>query len=120
MPGGGRVRLGGPDPFAATHPFQARGTHQPPDLITADVMAGAAGGLPQLAHALDPVVVLPERPQHRAQEGVTLGPRRRGARLDLVVGAGGRLHACRSQDRADGLDPELLAAIVDDVDYFLC
>ncbi len=83
-------------------------------------MAGAAGGLPQLAHALDPVVVLPELMQRRPQGGVTLGPRRRGARLDLVVGAGGRLHACRSQDRADGLDPELLAAIVDDVDYFLC
>ena len=34
--------------------------HQPGDLIAADVMPGAAGGLPQLAGTVDAVVVLPQ------------------------------------------------------------
>ena len=61
MPRRGGVGLGGADPFAAAGPGDAGGPHQPGDLVTADVVAGPAGGLPQLAGPVDPVVVLPQR-----------------------------------------------------------
>ena len=120
MPRRGRVGFGGADPFAAPDPGDARRPHQPGDLVTADVVAGPAGGLPQLAGPVDPVVVLPQLQQHRRHHRVAAGPRRRRAGLGRVVGARGHLHACRSQDGADGLDPELVAVGVDERDYFLC
>jgi hypothetical protein len=53
-----QVGLGGADPFAAAHPDNAGGAHVPGDLITAHVMAGSAGGFPQLARPADAVFVL--------------------------------------------------------------
>lgn len=64
------VSFGGAHLFAATHPLYSGRTHQPPDLITAHVVAGAAGGLPQLSHAPDPVVVLQHLSPDRDQPGI--------------------------------------------------
>ena len=75
---GAGVGLGGADPFAAAHPFDAGGPHQPGDLVAAHVVTGPAGGFPQLARPVDPVVVLPQLHQGRTQDGVTAGPRATG------------------------------------------
>src|SRR6476469_8145716 len=120
MPPGARVGLGGADPFAATHPFDAGGPHQPGNLIAAHVVTGPACRFPQLVRPVDAVVVLPQLDQGRTQDGVTAGPLRRSAGLGRVVGARSHRHPCGAQDDADGLDPELLAVGVDEVDYFLC
>ncbi len=74
MPISARVGLGGADPFAAARPFDAGGPHQQGDLIAADVVTGPAGGFPQLAYPVDPVVVLPQPDQRRTQDGVTPEP----------------------------------------------
>jgi len=116
----GRVGFGGADSFAAPYAFDASGTHQPGHLISPDVMAGSAGCFPQLARPVDAVVVLPELAQRRPKLGVTLGSCRRSPGLGVVVGARGHRHPCGVQDGADGLDPELGAVGVDEVDYFLC
>src|SRR5262249_18926429 len=120
VPRCGRIRLGGAHPFAAPRPVDAGGAHEPGHLIAADVVTGPTCRLPQLAHPVDAVVVLPQRHQGRPQDGVTAGRRRRGAGIGVVVGAGGHRHPCSAQDGADGLDPELLALGVDELDYFLC
>lgn len=39
------ITLGGPDPFRAADAVEVGGAHQPGDLVAADVVAGAAGGL---------------------------------------------------------------------------
>ena len=63
MPPGARVGPGGADPFAATHPFDAGGPHQPGHLIAADVVTGPACRFPQLVRPVDAVVVLPQLDQ---------------------------------------------------------
>ena len=85
MPPGARVGLGGADPFAATHPFDAGGPHQPGHLIAAHVVTGPACRFPQLVRPVDAVVVLPQLDQGRTQDGVTAGPLRRTAGLGRVV-----------------------------------
>ena len=92
---GAGVGFGGADPFAAAQPCDAGGPHQPGDLITADVVAGPAGGFPQLAGPVDAVVVLPQScTQRRTHDRVTAGPRDGRARLGRVVGARGHRHPC--------------------------
>ena len=118
--GGARVGLGGADSFPPPYAGDPSVAHQPGDLIAADVMPGAAGGLPQFASTVDPVIVLPQLRHDRSHHRIPLGPCRGGPRLGRVVGARGHRHACAAQDRADGLDPELVAVGVDEGDYFLC
>lgn len=59
MPRRAGVDLGGADPFAAADSGDPGGPHQPGDLVTTDVVAGASCCFPQLAGTVDPVVVLP-------------------------------------------------------------
>ncbi len=66
----GGVGFGGADPFAAARSGDASGPHMPGDLITSDVMASTAGCFPQLAGAVDAIVVFPDLPQRRPQDGV--------------------------------------------------
>ena len=121
MSGHARVGLGGPDPLGAPHALDPGGAHQPGDLVPADVVAGAAGRLPDLPGAVDPVVVLPQLPHDRAHHLITLVPRRGLAVLDRVVAARGHL-----QHAADELDPQtpagddIVAVGVDERGYFLC
>jgi hypothetical protein len=80
--------------------------HQPGHLVPADVVAGAAGRMPQLPGPVDAPVVLPQRPQLVGQVGIGqlgLGERSLaagvvGGRRDLDPGLG--------QDRTDRLDAE--------------
>ncbi|PND54060.1 hypothetical protein CRM90_30180 [Mycobacterium sp. ENV421] len=83
-------------------------------------MAGPTCGFPQLAGAVDAIVVCPELSQCRTEHGVALGPRGRQPCFDVVIGAQGHPHACAAQDGDDGLDPELGPLDVDEGDYFLC
>ena len=94
MPLRHRIEFGGPHPLAAADALDAGGPHQTGDLITSDIVTVPAGGLPQLAGAVDPVVVLPQRDHDGAQHCVVLGPHGRRAGLVRVVGARGHLHAC--------------------------
>lgn len=112
--------MGGADPFPPPHTDDPKLSHQPRHLVTADVVAGTAGGFPELAGSIYPVVVVPELGDDRLHHRVALGPCRRSSGLVRVIRARGHLHACRSQDGADGLDPELVAVGVDERDYFLC
>ena len=101
-------------------PVDAGGPHQPGDLVTADVVAGTPGRLPELPGPVDPVVVLPELAA--APDPITAS--RRPA--PTAAGSWSRSRCSgppaplRSQDGADGLDPELVAVGVDEGDYFLC
>ena len=116
----GRIGPAGADLLAASGAFDAGDAHQPGGLVAADVVTGANCRFPQLAGAVDPVVVLPDPDQNRDHRGVALIA---GAGLPVagrVVGARGHLHPCAAQDRADGLDPEIGAVGVDEVHYFLC
>src|SRR5690606_615868 len=96
------------------------------DLVTTDVMPGPACRLPQLPCPVDPVVVVPQGAQHRAQLGVPDRTRRGRASPGGVVGAHSHLHPCCAQHGADGLDCEThavddVAAVgVDERDYLLC
>ena len=74
MARGGGVRFGGADPFAAPHTGDPGSPHEPGDLVPAEVVAGTAGGFPQLARPVDAVVVLPQLHQGRTHDGVTLRP----------------------------------------------
>jgi hypothetical protein len=47
----------------------------PGDLITSDVVASTAGCFPQLAGAVDAIVVFPELPQRRTDDLVAAGSR---------------------------------------------
>src|ERR1700756_554990 len=120
MPRCARVGLGRAHPFAPPGTGDPGSAHEPGDLVTADIVAGAPCCFPQLASTVDPVVVLPQLLKHRCHDRVPAGPGRRGSRLDRIVGARSHRHPCRAQDGADGLDPELLAVSVDERDYFLC
>jgi hypothetical protein len=120
VPRRGWVSFGGPHPFAAPDPLNACGPHQPGHLIATDVMTIATSRFPEFAGPIDAVVVFPELAQRRPEDGVAQGPRRWDPGFGVVVGAQGHLQACAAQDRADGLDPELPAIVVDEIDYFLC
>lgn len=84
-------------------------------MVAADIVAGSAGSFPQLVRAIDPVVVVPQLLEHRCHDRVSAGPCRGCPGLGVVVGARGHRHACAAQDGADGLDPELAAVGVDEV-----
>jgi len=99
--GGDRIRPGCAHLFGAPDAVDPGAAHQPGDLVTADVQAGAAGGTPELAGSVDAVVVLAQRDQLRDQCGVAARSGRGRPGLGRVVGARGHL-----QDPADGLDPE--------------
>ncbi len=105
----------------ATHSLYTCGAHEAGDLIAADVVAAAVGGLPDLAGPVDAVVVFPQLSHHRSHHGVALGPRRGLPVLELVVAARGHL-----QHAADELDPQttarddVVAVGVDERGYFLC
>jgi hypothetical protein len=43
------IGSGRPDPLGAPHTLDARGAHESGDLVAADVVTGAAAGLPGLA-----------------------------------------------------------------------
>ncbi len=121
VPRHARVGLGGADPLGAPNPLDPSGAHQPRDLVAADVMAPASGGLPDLPGAVNPVVVLPQLTHHRAHHLIALGTGRRLTILELVVAARGHL-----QHGADELDPQtptrddVVAVGVDERGYFLC
>src|SRR5271166_3139483 len=89
-------------------------------LVAAHVVAGPTSCFPQLMSPVHAIVVLPQRHQRWTQQRATAGARRRRPGFGVVVGAWGRRHLCASQHGADGLDPELVAAGVDEGDYFLC
>ena len=95
--------------------------HETGYLVPADVMAGPAGRLGQLAPAVDRVVVRPQLDQLGAELGVSQRPGREGPGLGVVVGGGGDL-----QLLADRLDPPskptglIVPMGIDEGDYFLC
>ena len=120
MPPGARIGFVVRTRLPRRTPFDPGGPHQPGNLITAHVVAVPACGFPQLVRPVAAVVVLSQLDQGRAQDGVTARPRRRRPRLGRVVRTRGHLHTRRRQRGADGLDPELAAVVVDEVDYFLC
>src|SRR5215217_5068054 len=88
-------------------------THQPGHLVAAEVVAGAASRMPQLAGTVDAPVVLPQRPQLVGQVSIvhfgvgepSLAAGVEGGRRDYDPGLG--------QDRTDRLDAERLAVGVD-------
>src|SRR3954465_3367443 len=100
-PAGGRR-----GPAAAADAVDARDRHQPTDLVTAPGMPGAAGGVPELAHAVEPAVEPVEVDQD--VRGVGVGQLRRAdRRLDAgVVGARGDRDSVLGEHMADRLDPE--------------
>ena len=116
-----RVRPGGADPLSAPDTLDPSGAHQPGDLVPADVVPGAAGGLPQLAGTVDPVVVLPQLAVSCGPSAASrCGPGRRWPGLGRVVGARSDLHLRRGRMVHDRLDPEARAVGVDERDYLLC
>lgn len=68
--------------------------------------------------AVDPVVVIPQRHQGWPQLCIATSPCRRRPGFGVVVSARGHRHPRGVQDDADGLDPELAAVGVDEVDSF--
>ena len=107
VPCGQRIRVGGPDLPGTPHPFDPGCPHQPGDLVTADVIPGPPGGLPELVRPVDPVVVHPELAQDRHHDRIAQRALRGRTGLDRVVDAGGHLQPCLTQDPTDGLDPQL-------------
>ena len=81
MPRRGGVGFGGAYPFAAPHSGDPGGPHQSGDLIPAEVVTSPAGGFPQLAGTVDPVVVFPELPKYRAIIWASRWARADGARV---------------------------------------
>jgi len=64
MAGTARFGLGGPDAvLAADDPADPGDRHQPPDLVTAQVVALPDGLVPQLADPVDPEVGRPDAVQ---------------------------------------------------------
>ena len=59
MPWRAEVGFGGAYRFAPPGSGDPGSAHQSGDLVTADIMTGAAGGFPELASAVDAIVVLP-------------------------------------------------------------
>ena len=119
MAPGARVRLGGADPVAATDPSIPAALHQSGDLIALHVMACPTCRFPQLVRPVDAVVVLPQLDKGRTQDGVALGPLRQAAGLGRVVVLGAT-DTLLIAGRCRWLDPEPLAVVVDEIDYFLC
>src|SRR5512132_36718 len=103
-PGRGRIGDGGAAGPAADRAGDAKGAHQPGDPVPADQLALAAQLAPELAGAVDLVVVV-EHPEDLGGElGVAAGPcRRRPAPGGVVAGRGDL------QRTADRLDPEPVA-----------
>ena len=89
--------------------------HQPGDLITTDLMTGPPRRLPQFLCSVDAIVRRPDRDQHRDHHRVTHRPRRQRPGLHRVVRARSHL-----QGLADGLDSELVAVVVDELDDHFC
>ena len=121
MPRRGWIWPGRLDPLRTRRALDAGGSHEPTGLVPADVDPGTAGGLPELADAVDAVVRVPERHQLRDEGRVADRAPRRGAAFRGVVGARSHL-----QQAADGLDPEratlddVVLVRVDERDYFRC
>ena len=68
---GERVR--GDDPFAANHPLDPQGAHQPLHCATGDIFALPPQDVPYLARAIELAVVLPGPIDLEAQGGIGLG-----------------------------------------------
>ena len=114
-----RVGLGGEALLGPGGATDALLSHEPGHLVPPDVDVPTSGRLPELAAAVDGVVLLPQGPQLRSGGGVPHGPGRRRPGLGVVVGGGGDL-----QFGADRLDPPstpiglLVPMGVDEGDYF--
>ena len=113
----GLVRDGGPDQLPPDHALEPQVLHQPRHRAPRDVEAFAPQLPPDLAHAVDPVVLLEDAPDLRAQGIVPPRPLRSPRRLRplgqmiVVGGRGDRQHP------TDRLDPMLRPMIVDEGDH---
>ena len=115
----GLVADRGLDGFAADDPLQTHVPHQSRHCATGNIEAFALELSPDLAHAVDPEVLLEDAPDLDLQRGVLPGARRQLGRIAPlghmgVVGRGGD-----RQDLADRLDPMRPTMIVDEGDHGL-
>ncbi|CCI51474.1 hypothetical protein BN13_1060002 [Nostocoides jenkinsii Ben 74] len=95
------------------HALDSQPPHQPGDLVPADVVARALGGLPQLVGPVDLPVRDPQRHQDLHHDQVT---DRTGRRSDLPLLRGVIAARSHLQVPADELDSELSTVLVDERD----
>src|SRR5699024_3071282 len=103
----------------ATHPGDAGDSHQPLDLVTADLQAPAQGGLPQLAPPIQAPIRSPQVEElvRRIRLGQVSAGRPEAASSVGVVGARGDLDTVLGQHGTDRLDPEPVTVPVNVVHY---
>ena len=107
------------DGFAADDPLQTHLPHQSRHRATGNIEAFALELPPDLAHAIDPEVLIEHAPNLDLQRGILPGPRRQlgGIAPPGHMGVIGR--AGDRQDLADRLDPMRPTMIVDEGDHGL-
>ena len=99
--------------------LQAHGSHQPRHRAAGNLDALALQLPPDLAHAIDPEVLLEHAPNLGLQGGVPLRPRRQPGGIGPLGGMGVVGRRGDRQHLADRLDPIRLAVIVDEGDHGL-
>jgi hypothetical protein len=107
------------DRLAAHGPLQAHGAHQPRHRAPGHRDAVSAEPAPDLAHAIDPEVLIEHALDLTLEDLVSLGPLGEPGRIAALGGVlmvGGRGDR---QDPADRLDPVRLTMIVDEGDHGL-
>ena len=94
--------------------------HQPRDLVATHVPSGMPHGVPHLPDPIDAVIHLVNPPGLLYEDLVpnTARADRPGLR-GTVSARGDEPTFCRTEDAADGLDPELFAILVDERDHFV-
>ena len=109
------VRPGGSHLLCPLDALDPELSHEPSEVVAADVVAGSPSGYPQLACPIDRIVGLPQRQQHRHQLSVAHSPRR------LRPALGGPIHGRSHLQRgADGLNSELIAVLVNEPHSHRC
>src|SRR5690606_7861471 len=105
---------GGDGLSTSANALQAGDLHQPRDLVATDVPSCVAHCVPHLPDPIDAVVRL-MNPLHLLRQHLVPNAASGGRPvLGSAVSAGGDEPTfCRTEDAADGLDPELLAMHVD-------
>lgn len=111
---------GGDGLGTSSHTLEANDTHQPRYLVTADNPSCAAHCVPHLPDPVDAVVLLVDPPDLPDEEFVAHASSRCLPAFGGAVSTGGDDPTFfRTEDAADGLDPELLAMHVDERDHFV-
>src|SRR5258708_1684980 len=107
------------DWLATDHALQADASHQTRHGAASDPVPFALQLPPDLAHAIDPEVLLEDPPNLRQQGGIMLRPRREPGRIDTHGNMGTIGRRGDRQHLADRLDPIRRPMIVDESDHGL-